>query len=124
GGADVARLRRHRHQVADLLGLLHYRLRVLDWHQPRRHADFGNSATGERWLASPGDAVCRGHHRIRVDDWRPLPDHPPWQAVAVFLAHAVPEQPVDLAELQVAARVGLLRYLDVSHGQPAVSLPA
>jgi molybdopterin-containing oxidoreductase family membrane subunit len=60
--AGVLRFRHHRHQVADLLGLLRHQLRLLDRHQPRRHAHLGNPASGRCRLAPPGDPLRRGHH--------------------------------------------------------------
>ena len=60
-----------------LLGLLRHELRLLDRHQPRRHADLRDPAAGERRLAAAGDALRRGHHRLRADDRRDVSDHPP-----------------------------------------------
>ena len=40
-------------------------------------------------LAPPGDAVRRGHHRVRADDRRDVSDHSSRPAVAVLLARSV-----------------------------------
>ena len=53
-----------------------------------------------------------------------VPDHPPRAAVAVLLADSVPERAADLAELPVAAGLGLLRDQDLPDRQPAVPVPA
>ena len=118
------RLRHHRHQLAGLLGLLRHQLRVLDRHQPRRHADLRDPAPRQCRLAPAGHALRRSHHRVRADDRRDVPDHPPRPAVAGVLAVPVSERAADLAELPVAAGVGLLRDQHLSHRQPAVPLPA
>ena len=41
----------HRYPLAGLLGFPDYRLRVLDWHQPRRHTHLGDSPPRQRGLA-------------------------------------------------------------------------
>src|SRR6185312_17479262 len=71
-----------------------------------------------------GDAVRRGHHGVRADDRRAVPDHPSRPALAVLLADAVSEQPADLAELPLAAGLGLLRHQHLPHWQRAVPVPA
>ena len=63
-------------------------------------------------------------HRLRADDRRDVSDHPPRPAVAVLLAGAVPERAADLAELPLAAGLGLLRHHHLPHRQPAVPVPA
>ena len=52
------------------VGLLHHQLRLLDRHQPRRHADLGDPPSGRRRMAAAGDALRRGDHRVRADDRR------------------------------------------------------
>src|SRR5207247_331774 len=74
--------------------------------------------------AAPGDTLRGSHHGVRADDRRDVSDHPPRTAMAVLLADAVSESADVLAELPLAARVGLLRDLHVSDRQRAVSLPA
>ena len=105
-------------QLAGLLGLRHHELRLLDRHQPRRHADLRDSASGQCHLAAPGHALRRGHHRLRADHRRDLPDLPPRPAVALLLADSVSERAPDLAELPLAAGLGLLRHLHLPHRQP------
>ena len=80
------------HPLAGVLGLLSHQLRVLDRHQPRGHADLGDSSPGQRRVAAPGHALRGGHHGVRADDRRDVPDHPPRPAVAVLLADSVSEQ--------------------------------
>ena len=107
-----------------LLGAVSHELRVLDRHQPRRHADLGDPAAGQRRMAPPGHALRRSDHGVRADDRRDVPDHPPGPPVAGVLAVPVSERARDLAELPLAAGVGLLRDQHLSHRQPAVPVPA
>ena len=51
---SLERHRRQRHPLADVLGLIPHELRVLDRHQPCRHADLGDPAPGQRRLAASG----------------------------------------------------------------------
>ncbi len=55
-----------RHPVADLLGLLHHEFRVLDRHQPRGHADLGDSSSRQCHLAAARDPVRRSDHGFRA----------------------------------------------------------
>ena len=75
-------------------------------------------------MAPAGDALRRGHHGVRADDRRAVPDHPPRPAVAVLLAGAVSERAADLAELPLAAGVGLLRHQHLPDRQRAVPAAA
>ena len=53
-----------------------------------------------------------------------FPDHPPGAAVAVLLAGAVSQRAADLAELPLAAGVGLLRHQHLPDRQRAVPAAA
>ena len=124
GVPALVRHRRGGHQLAGVLGLLRHELRVLDRHQPCGHADLGDPAAGQRALAAAGDALCRGDHGVRADDWRDVPDHPPRPAVALLLARAVSERTGNLAQLPIAAGLGLLRHQHLPDRQRAVPAAA
>src|SRR5262245_11854050 len=55
-------------------------------------------------------ALCRGDHRLRVDDRRALSNHSPWAAAVFLLAGALSERKRPVAELSFAACLGLLRH--------------
>ena len=110
--------------LARLLGVLHNKFRILDRHQPRGNADLGNPATRECDLAAAGDAVCRGHHRLRSDDRSDVPDHSSRAAVAFLLAHPVSERTANLAEPAIAAGVGLLCDFDIPDREHPVPVTA
>src|SRR5262249_17897485 len=54
---DVERNRGGGHQMADLLGVLHHELRLLDRHQPCGHAHLRHTPSRERDVAAAGDAM-------------------------------------------------------------------
>ena len=104
-------------QLPGVLGLRHHQLRLLDRHQPRGHADLRDSASHQCHLAPPGHSLRRGHHRLLRSDRRhhsALPHRPP---VARFLDDPLSQRTPYLAQLPLAARLGLLRHLHLPHRQ-------
>ena len=124
GATSLVRHRRHRQALAGVLGL--YLTNFVFW--------IGISHAGtlisailrlvNADVAPAGHAMRRGHHGVRADDRRDVPDHSPGPAVARVLVVPVSERARDLAELPLAAGVGLLRDQHVSHWQRPVPVPA
>ena len=124
GHPDVQGHRHRRHPPAGLLGFLHHQLRVLDRHQPLGHPGLGHPARAQRRVAAPADAGGRADDRVRPDDRRPLPAHPPGAVVALLLDDALPQRASALAQLPLAAALGHAGHLHLHHGEPPLPVPA
>ena len=72
----------------------------------------------------PVTRAAEGDHGLRADDRRHVPDHPPRPAWLFYWLIPYPNSRHDLAEFPLAAALGLLRDLHLSHRQPALSVPA
>ena len=119
GGDRLSDRDRHRHlgpEPDGRVGVRHHELRLLDRHRPRRHADLGDSVPAAAALAHVGQPGGGSDDAVRGDVRRPLSADPHGPAVDVLLDAALSERPrFALGELQVAARLGLLRDQHVFH---------
>ena len=107
-----------------LLGLRHHQFRLLDRHQPRRHADLRDSAALQCHLAPPGHSLRGGHHRLLDPDRRHRSALPHRAPVARLLDDPLSQSARHLAQFPLAARLGLLRHLHLSHRQHHFPLSA
>ena len=82
-----------------------------------RDADLGDPAGDGGRVAAPGDALRRGDYGLRAARRLHVPDHSHGAGVALLLARALPELALALAELPLAADVGLLRDQRLPHRQ-------
>ena len=107
--AGLRRDRRGGTSAAGFLGFLHHEFRFLDWTEPRRHADFRDSASRECHLAASCDAMRGSDHRFRAFDRRDVSGDSPGPAVAGVLAFPVSERARHLAQYPFAAALGFFR---------------
>ena len=118
---------RHRYggqEPAVVLGPLHHDVRVLDRHQPRGHAHLRDSSRRPGRVAAADYAMRRSHYDVRTHYGLAVSAHPPRACLDVQLDDSLSQQPLSVAELPVAADVGLHCHQHVSDRERHLSLPA
>src|SRR6266566_5897021 len=76
------------------------------------------------WLAAARDPLRRSHHGFRTVHRRNHSHLPPWPALALLLAGAVPQRTPYLAQLSLAPAVGFFRHSHLSDRQRDFPLSA
>src|SRR4030095_6949820 len=109
--------------TANPVGDLHHELRLLGRHRPLRHVDLSGLAFVPRALAYGRRPRFGSDDSFRGDDSGPLPDYPPGPSVVLLLALSIPEPAWAVVQFPIAAQLGRLRHLDVSHRQYVVPVP-